>query len=103
MIFNDIFTPFAVELKILAVSSPYPIVCLTQSKILIHKNCSSNFGDLAKMSRDFLVVDPEESLDVLKAFASEARVKVLSTGVEAVFALYAILCLLICVRNKFLK
>ena len=29
------------------------------------------------MSRNFLVIDPEESLDVLKAFASTARVKVL--------------------------
>jgi predicted transcriptional regulator len=29
------------------------------------------------MSRNFLMVDPEENLDVLRAFASEARVKVL--------------------------
>ena len=29
------------------------------------------------MSRNFLVIDPEESLEVLKAFASGARVKVL--------------------------
>ncbi len=29
------------------------------------------------MSRNFLVIDPEESLEVLKAFASAARVKVL--------------------------
>ena len=29
------------------------------------------------MSRNFLIVDPEESLDVLKAFASAARVKIL--------------------------
>lgn len=29
------------------------------------------------MSRNFLIVDPEEGLDILKAFASQARVKVL--------------------------
>ena len=29
------------------------------------------------MSRNFLVIDPEEGLEVLKAFASAARVKVL--------------------------
>ncbi len=29
------------------------------------------------MSRNFLIVDPEEGTDVLKAFASPARVKVL--------------------------
>jgi len=29
------------------------------------------------MSRNFLVVDPEENLDVLRAFASQARVRVL--------------------------
>ena len=29
------------------------------------------------MSRNFLIVDPEEGIEVLKAFASPARVKVL--------------------------
>src|SRR5664279_1998045 len=33
--------------------------------------------EFENMSRNFLVVDPEENLDVLRAFASQARVRVL--------------------------